>query len=241
MAKPGTSHRLKGTAAKPPRAPRAGSADRAQERRDQILRCAIARFAAEGFDKALLDHVAADTGCAKGTLYNYFCTKEEVFTAATDLVMRELIARTQSSTSEDPLERIEHGIRAYLKFFDEHPDYVELLIQERAGFRSRAGATYFQYCDAHADRWRSEFAALMRDGRVRKMPPDQPFQLIGDLLYGSVFTTRMAGRHQSLATRADHIMDLIYNGLLTPEGAAALRTARARRGRGTGRTERSNG
>jgi AcrR family transcriptional regulator len=213
----------KPAAAAPPALPR----DRAAQRREQILRCAIQRFAAEGYDHALLDRVAGDTGCAKGTLYNYFQNKDEVFTAATDFVMRELLERTQASENDDPLQRIEDAVRGYLGFFDEHPEYIELLIQERAGFKTRSNSTYFQYRNAKAAQWRDEFAALMRQGRVRQMPPDQPFQLIGDLLYGTIFTHRLTGNGTPLSARADAVIDLLRNGLLTEnERSAAAKPAR---------------
>ena len=41
---------------------------------------------------------------------------------------------------DDPLERTVQGIRSFLAFFAEHPQFVELLIQERALFKDRKPA-----------------------------------------------------------------------------------------------------
>ena len=62
------------------------------KRRTEILRAAVAHFARSGYAEADLNAVAADAGCAKGTLYNYFPSKCELFAASVDQAMRELIA-----------------------------------------------------------------------------------------------------------------------------------------------------
>ena len=52
---------------------------RAQARRQAILDAALTVFAAQGFEAARLDDVAARAGVAKGTLYLYFKDKEALF------------------------------------------------------------------------------------------------------------------------------------------------------------------
>ncbi|MCC6677732.1 MAG: TetR/AcrR family transcriptional regulator [Phycisphaerales bacterium] len=205
-------------------------------RREEILRCALRHFARAGFEQVVLDDVAADLSCAKGTLYNYFPTKQSLFTAAADMVMRELLTHTRSFTSQDPLERIAHAVRAYLSFFDAHPEYVELIIQERARFHERPRSTYFQYRNVNAGVWRELLEGLMREGRVRTMPADRAFEVIGDLLYGTIFTNHMSGRRRSLSDQAEGVLDILFYGLLTraapnPARAGARRTKARTRSR----------
>ena len=54
---------------------------RKESRPDEILVAALACFAEKGFQATLLDDVAARAGIAKGTLYRYFDSKEELFRA----------------------------------------------------------------------------------------------------------------------------------------------------------------
>src|SRR5437868_12309475 len=125
----------------------------AARRRDAILRQAIRHFARDGYFDADLDAVAADLGCAKGTLYRYFPSKAELFQASVDLVMLELLAATASAEDDDALVQIEHAIRAFLSYFDEHSEYVELLLQERAAFRDRKKPTYSAHLAPRCRRW----------------------------------------------------------------------------------------
>jgi AcrR family transcriptional regulator len=216
---------------------RAKQHDTVRCRHDDILRCALNHFAMHGFQEADLDSVAADLSCAKGTLYNYFPTKRALFKAAADLVMRELLERTQIHPQDDVLDGLERAVRAYLKFFDEHPEYVELLIQERAQMRGSGPSTYFAYRDANAARWKAAFRKLIKEGRLRPMPVARPFEIIGDLVYGTIFTNVMSGRKKSLSAQAKDVLDVLFHGLLTPEEASrrAAKQKRAMKGKTRGR------
>jgi AcrR family transcriptional regulator len=55
--------------------------DRRDLRRDAILEVARAVFAEEGYADASMSTIAARLGGSKGTLYNYFKSKEELFAA----------------------------------------------------------------------------------------------------------------------------------------------------------------
>jgi AcrR family transcriptional regulator len=50
-------------------------------RREAILSVASEVFSAEGYAAASMSHIASRLGGSKGTLYNYFKSKEELFTA----------------------------------------------------------------------------------------------------------------------------------------------------------------
>jgi hypothetical protein len=56
----------------------------------------------------------------------------------------------------------------------------------------------------------------MRDGRIREVPVDRLTDVIGDLIYGTMFTNYISGRARSLIEQADDVMDVLFNGLLTP-------------------------
>ena len=185
-------------------------------RRDEILRAAVRHFARDGYFDADLDAIAADVGCAKGTLYRYFENKADLFQKSVDLVMQDLIAGTSASPSDDPREQLEHAIRSYLSYFDAHPEYVELLIQERAAFRARKKPTYFVHRDSVIERWTPRYHRMMEQGRMRPMPVDRIHDVVGDLLYGTIFTNYFAGRRKTVDQQVTDVLDVLFHGLLTP-------------------------
>ena len=118
------------------------------------------------------------------------------------------------------------AIRGYLRFFDKHPEYVELLIQERAVFRDRKTPTYFAYRRAQRGRWQGLYVDLMDQGRIRRMPPERILDVLGALIYGTMFTNYMEGRSKSVEEQAEEILDVMFNGMLTH----AEQRARAEKG-----------
>ncbi len=198
--------------------------DLAEQRTEEILRHAIGYFARNGFFGADVDAVAAAAGCAKGTVYRYFKSKRHLFSAAVDLVMSDLIAATLTTSAEDPLERLEHAIRSYLMYFDAHPESIELLVQERAEFRDREEPTFFQFRRSRNLTGKTLVGTLMDQGRFRSMPVDQALDIVGNLLYGTIFTNYFAGRTTSLEQQATDIVDVLMIGLMTPPEAEKWRT-----------------
>jgi AcrR family transcriptional regulator len=190
----------------------------ADRRREQILRAATRVFARRGYPDSDLQNVADALRVGKGTIYRYFPSKRALFQAAVDRAVRGLhdAIDTSTQTVPDPLDQIAQALRAYLRYFHEHPEFVELFIQERAVFRDRRQPTYFQHREANIGRWRALYAALMREGRIRPMPPERVTDVIGDTIYGTMFANYMAGRERSQADQTDAIVDLVFHGLLTP-------------------------
>ncbi len=192
------------------------------QRREEILATATRMFAERGFPATDLQEVADALGVGKGTVYRYFSSKRELFLAAADRAMVLLSARVHEAAgqAEDPLGRIKRAIEAYLKFFDEQPQLIELLIQERAEFRDRKTPTYFEHRDANMDPWEALFRELIAAGRIRDIPVARITGVISDLLYGTIFTNHFAGRKKPLHAQSEDVLDILFNGLLVDQGPA---------------------
>jgi len=193
-------------------------------RQEEILEQAALLFAKHGYTATDTQLLASTIGVGKGTVYRYFASKRELFLAAADRVMRKMRQRVDSSVEgiEDPLERITAAIRAFLAFFAEQPEFVELLIQERAQFKDRIKPTFMEHREVNVERWRAIYRQLMLDGRVRNMPAERITDVVGDLLYGTIFTNYFTGRAKSVEGQAQDIIDLVFNGILTEQGKQAL-------------------
>jgi AcrR family transcriptional regulator len=205
---------------------------RRMARREAIIAAAAKLFAELGYDSCEMDRVAAKLRIAKGTLYLYFDSKETLFCACVDDGMRQMqtAVRLAAEDRSDPLDKIAAAIRAYLNFFDEHPHYVELLIQERAIFRDRKRPSYFEHRDANRGPWREMYRELVLAGRVRgDLPLEQILDTLGSLLYGTMFTNHFLGRSASATDQFQAILEIIMGGILTRPEYAAWHQSRRRK------------
>ncbi len=107
-------------------------------KREQILDAAYVIFSQKGYHRATVDEIIdlADTG--KGTVYNYFHNKEQLFytlvkerSAPFELAIQSIVAGNKL-----PLEKIQILIRMYLHFYDANADLWRVLMHELRGFSS---------------------------------------------------------------------------------------------------------
>lgn len=190
--------------------------DLPKRRREEIF-CAAARvFAKLGYRNTEVQAIADASGMSKGTIYRYFESKEQLFFATVDRGMQLLQEHISKANEHLPpgFERMSVSIRAYLAFFDSHPQIIELLIQERAEFRDRKKPTYFEYRDATVDHRRKTVKQMIAEGIFRDMPVDRILNVLDDLLYGVIFTNYFRGRSKSLEAQAEDILDVMKRGVM---------------------------
>jgi AcrR family transcriptional regulator len=186
-------------------------------RQEEILDAAARFFASRGYSEANIQELADILEVGKGTIYRYFPTKEALFLAAVDRLMQRLSAAVDQCllSTSDLIDQIAGAVRTYLRFFAEHPEFTELLIQERAQFKDRKQPTYFAYRDANRERRREQIGAVIAEGRFRDVPIDRIGDVIGDLLYGTIFTNYFAGCNRSPEEQAEDLLDVALFGVLS--------------------------
>jgi AcrR family transcriptional regulator len=147
---------VKAAAARPPAAParpkRARKAGRSRKvapevRRGAILKAALAVFAERGFAAARLDDVAARAGVAKGTLYLYFQSKEDLFEALIRTAVSPVLAQVgkMAAAPDMPPTR---ALEAFFALFEtevlgsDRKLLLRLIISEGARFPALAEIYY---------------------------------------------------------------------------------------------------
>lgn len=189
------------------------------DREREILLAATRLFAREGFAQTDVQHIADAVGIGKGTVYRTFGNKECLFIAAARYARARVMDEVDAAAAValDPLDHWRRGLKAFLQFFDENPDVVELLIEERAVSRGQRVATFFDNQGPRSERWRKVFRQLMETGVIRELPIDQLEQAISRYLFGTLFVNYFAGRPQPLAPQFDSMFDILLHGLASCE------------------------
>lgn len=106
-----------------------------QQTRERIVRAGLSAFAKHGFEGATIDAIAAAADVGKGTVYNYFRTKEEIVVA----FLVDVERRTQREVARLAHRRgsMESILTRYILFQFElkepyHP-FVRVFLAELAG------------------------------------------------------------------------------------------------------------
>jgi len=101
-----------------------------QETRARLLAAAAEEFGRVGLERASIDGISLSAGFAKGTIYNYFASKEELFLAVVEA------ASTQAADSAAPppdataRERLRATLASFCTWASEHDAFARVLVRE---------------------------------------------------------------------------------------------------------------
>lgn len=162
------------------------------QRRREILDAARAVFAEKGYSNATLDEVAQRAEYAKGTIYNYFASKDDLLLAIFDDLYDDLNAIIEarfspSSMEGRSLEEVFHGfVRAYMEHFFQHRELFLILVKEayRMVFSDdREKACYFQQ---QRERMVSAMVPTLEHAIARGEMKPLPAVAVANMLLGNV-------------------------------------------------------
>ncbi|MEO7571751.1 MAG: TetR/AcrR family transcriptional regulator [Acidimicrobiales bacterium] len=102
---------------------------RGKDRREQLMSFAAAKFAEQGYHPTSVSEIVAGLGVGKGVFYWYFDSKEQLFLEILKEAQHDLRRRQQQAISDedDPVRRIELGLRASMAWAEAHRDHNRLI------------------------------------------------------------------------------------------------------------------
>ena len=149
------------------------------ETRLRLLEAAAAHFATHGLDRANLDELTRAAGVAKGTLYNYFPSKEELFFAVIAEGARR--AAERYATVEDrgsARERLRALAEADVSVLREEEAFIKVVVREAMSFREETYPKILEHLGPYVARVESVIAEGARDGELRQDVPSVQLALM---------------------------------------------------------------
>lgn len=178
------------------------------ERKQQLLDAAAALFSTNGYANTRIADICAAAGVAKGLMYWYFPTKEQLFA---ELVrsMRLQLRRAQAAAMDpeaDPLTRIRQGTEASVAFMAEHRAYFALLDVERSHDElSGRGSEVASVLREGSDVYATDVVRLVREAQAQGLVPDGDARLYAVGVMGVVSSFSHALRNGSLDVAVDEL------------------------------------
>lgn len=99
--------------------------------RVRLVESAADAFAQHGLTAANINSISVAAGCAKGTVYNYFPSKESLFAAVVEEACRRAVEGAQDPGSGAPVaERLRALAASDVRWAQEHEAFAKVLVQE---------------------------------------------------------------------------------------------------------------
>ncbi|HEY6357382.1 MAG TPA: TetR/AcrR family transcriptional regulator [Vicinamibacterales bacterium] len=185
-------------------------------RRAQILEAARRIFARHGLEGATVDHIARAARVAKGTIYLYFRSKDEILKHAVhedlDALGRETIPGV---AGPGPLEdRLRAFLGGMLTFFDAQRGFIDLCQMEvgpemRRRIRHEVGEVYA----AQTRAWQAALVEAVRTGAVRAIDPQHTALAIVSFAHGLAIQRLRGWTDASLEADIAQASALLWKGL----------------------------
>jgi len=98
-------------------------------KREQILRAAMDVISRQSLHEFKMIEIARKAGVGKGTLYEYFASKDELVIGSFELFMRDFDEHLQTQLADiaDPVRRIESYVKCCFDFFAREHARLEVL------------------------------------------------------------------------------------------------------------------
>jgi AcrR family transcriptional regulator len=184
----------------------------------EILQAANRVFAERGYEEATIADIARVAGMAKGTVYLYYRSKDEVYWAAVRRTFEELHAQAQACL--EAAEPIDQKLRAFisvkLRYFEQHRDFFRIYYSEVGRSLQRHGQFQRQMDEVYLEQTRSLEVVLkeaVRRKAIRPVRADAAAFAIFDIARG-VITQRMRGwSHATLDEDIAFAFDLAWKGI----------------------------
>jgi TetR/AcrR family transcriptional regulator, mexJK operon transcriptional repressor len=171
--------------------------ERRDERRDAILDVASEFFLSCGYAGTSMSAIAARLGGSKGTLYNYFRSKEELFGAMMARKCEALqdVLFDVSSAGDAPRQRLTHYGLSFLELLMSPSALAihRLVVAESERFPELGRAFNESGPQLVVERIGAYLAELMDQGLLRKADPVIAAQHFKDLAISGVYQQRLWG------------------------------------------------
>lgn len=199
-------------------------------RREAILAAAEGVFAENGYASTTVEAVARRAGVSKGSIYNYFQGKHDIFAQIFDVAMRRDLAEAEKTAADaaSATEGIEGILEAWAERLEKFRIIGRLVLEFwAAAAREGREGDFGEVCDRHCTEAQALFAGIVRQGIAsgefaEHMNPDVAASLILALLRGLAVHTMLSASNPVTPELLEALKRSILASLKAPlEGPAS--------------------
>jgi AcrR family transcriptional regulator len=191
----------------------------AEFRRSEIVAAARKIFAQCGYRCSTVDHIAEQAGIAKGTLYLYFKSKEEIYLTAlmSDVGDLQQEASRRVAAASGACEKVREFVAVRLEHSERHADFWRIFFSEFSNLAVSPAAQSKPF-QAAQQRSIAQLEKVLEDGiahhEIHSVPVRRTAMAIADLIR-CVIERRLMGFVKS-TPREDlaFVMNLLWDGLV---------------------------
>lgn len=189
-------------------------------RRAQLLRCAKAIFAEQGYHATSIADIIAAAAVARGTFYAYFESKRQIFDEILDELLedidRQVAVIDLAPSAPPPLEQLRANLRRALSLILEDRHLVRILLFQAVGLDHECQDKLERFYQGVLERIESALRTGVAVGLVRACDPRLIAAAILGAIQGIVVQATRQPTDYDLERLVDQILAFGLHGVLEP-------------------------
>ena len=189
-----------------------------QFRCQSIREAAMRVVSRKGYDHVTVQDIADEAGVAKGTVYLYFKSREDVLEKTMSfsfedfhILIREAIGRGTTFR-----ERVEQVVRAQLEYFERQQEFFRLYLAMAEPLGERRLRKHASY-RTHIGQLVSMVEMALENDEVRAQPPERIAIALASVVRDIGLQRMTEKNKRPIAEDIEFVRDFICRGIATPE------------------------
>jgi len=189
-----------------------------QFRCQSIREAAMRVVSRKGYDHVTVQDIADEAGVAKGTVYLYFKSREDVLEKTMSfsfedfhILIREAIGRGTTFH-----ERVEQVVRAQLEYFEQQQEFFRLYLAMAEPLGERRLRKHASY-RTHIGQLVSMVEMAVENDEVRAQPPERIAIALASVVRDIGLQRMTEKNKRPIAEDIEFVRDFICRGIATPE------------------------
>jgi AcrR family transcriptional regulator len=189
-----------------------------QFRCQSIREAAMRVVSRKGYDHVTVQDIADEAGVAKGTVYLYFKSREDVLEKTMSIsfedfhfLIREAIGRGTTFR-----ERVEQVVRAQLEYFERQQEFFRLYLAMAEPLGERRLRKHASY-RTHIGQLVSMVEMAVENDEVRAQPPERIAIALASVVRDIGLQRMTEKNKRPIAEDIEFVRDFICRGIATPE------------------------
>ena len=191
------------------------------KKREEIFRSAMKVFARKGIHDFKMIDIAETAGIGKGTLYEYFSSKEQLVEGCFGILLEDFDAhmKTRLSDITDPSEKMRQYIATSFDFFRQEKNRLDILFDLYAsGIPHSGGRPLFEGLSESYCRVKEYLASIVEDGIrrgvFRSVDANLVSAMLAALLDGILFHAALGVTSIDSEALPEKLTDVFLRGII---------------------------
>jgi AcrR family transcriptional regulator len=194
---------------------------RRKSRKDEIIKAASNLFSQKSYHDVTMDQIAAEVGVAKGTIYLYFTSKENLYLGILEHTFETIESILEKEIAkEDPApQKLKKILRLIFQFYFQNMDVLRILTRDE----TRLIREHFEFTEHWRHRriklYRKVLEKGIKEGSFRSANTELMALIIFGLVGSVMFfypTDKTAGEI------AEEVFSMISEGIMTTQNESTL-------------------